>query len=65
MTDDAALLKLLSAASAARAKVVMVGDHRQLGAVGPGGGLSGCSADAYCASSTHPWYTSPSFSVLA
>jgi conjugative relaxase-like TrwC/TraI family protein len=39
MSDDAALLKVLSAAAAARAKVVLVGDHRQLGAVGPGGGF--------------------------
>jgi hypothetical protein len=39
MTDDAALPRLLEAASAARAKVVLVGDHRQLGAVGPGGGF--------------------------
>jgi hypothetical protein len=39
MTDDPALLGLLQAAAEARAKVVMVGDHRQLGAVGPGGGF--------------------------
>ena len=39
MSDDAALLQLLSAAAGARAKVVLVGDHRQLGAVGPGGGF--------------------------
>ncbi len=37
MSEDAALLRLLSAAS--RAKVILVGDHRQLGAVGPGGGF--------------------------
>src|SRR5206468_10014754 len=30
---------LLQHAAAARSKVVMVGDHRQLGAVGPGGGF--------------------------
>jgi AAA domain len=30
---------VLAAADAARAKIVAVGDHRQLGAVGPGGGL--------------------------
>ena len=41
MTDDHDLLRLLAAADLARAKVVMVGDHRQLGAVGPGGGLEG------------------------
>jgi conjugative relaxase-like TrwC/TraI family protein len=39
MTEDAALLRVLSAASRAQAKVVLVGDHRQLGAVGPGGGF--------------------------
>jgi len=39
MTDDRMLLGLLQHAAAARAKVVMVGDHRQLGAVGPGGGF--------------------------
>jgi conjugative relaxase-like TrwC/TraI family protein len=41
MTDDHDLLRLMAAADLARAKVVMVGDHRQLGAVGPGGGLEG------------------------
>jgi hypothetical protein len=39
MTDDRMLLQLLQHAAAARAKVVMVGDHHQLGAVGPGGGF--------------------------
>lgn len=39
MTDDAALLAFLEAAGAAGAKVVMVGDPRQLSAVGPGGGF--------------------------
>ncbi len=39
MTDDPAMLGLLTAADLARAKVVMVGDHRQLDAVGPGGAL--------------------------
>jgi ATP-dependent exoDNAse (exonuclease V) alpha subunit len=39
MSNDAALLRVLSAASRAQAKVVLVGDHRQLGAVGPGGGF--------------------------
>ena len=39
MSEDAALLRVLSAASRAQAKVVLVGDHRQLGAVGPGGGF--------------------------
>ena len=39
MAEDASLLRLLQAAGDAGAKVVMVGDHRQLGAVGPGGGF--------------------------
>lgn len=39
MTEDKHLLQLLHHAAGARAKVVMVGDHRQLGAVGPGGGF--------------------------
>src|SRR5207244_1124536 len=37
MTDDPAMLRLLTAADIAGAKVVLVGDHRQLDAVGPGG----------------------------
>jgi hypothetical protein len=39
MTEDFAMLRLLQAAGDAGAKVVIVGDHRQLGAVGPGGGF--------------------------
>jgi len=39
MTEDASMLRLLQADGDAGAKVVMVGDHRQLGAVGPGGGF--------------------------
>jgi conjugative relaxase-like TrwC/TraI family protein len=39
MTDDADLLHLLTRAADGGAKVVMVGDDRQLGAVGSGGGL--------------------------
>ena len=39
MADDAALLRLLVAVEAAGAKAVLIGDHHQLGAVGPGGGL--------------------------
>ena len=39
MADDPSVLRLLAAAEAAGAKVVLVGDHRQLGAVGPGGTL--------------------------
>jgi AAA domain len=37
MTDDVDLGRLLAAARAAKAKVIAVGDDRQLGAVGPGG----------------------------
>jgi conjugative relaxase-like TrwC/TraI family protein len=39
MTDDRSLLRLLTAVDDARAKAVMIGDHRQLSAVGPGGTL--------------------------
>ena len=39
MTDDKDLLRLLTATGDAGTKVVMVGDDRQLGAVGPGGSL--------------------------
>jgi conjugative relaxase-like TrwC/TraI family protein len=39
MTDDANLLAFLEAARQAKAKVVAVGDPRQLGSVGPGGGF--------------------------
>jgi hypothetical protein len=39
MTDDPAMLRLLTAADLVGAKVVMVGDHRQLDAVGPAGAL--------------------------
>ena len=39
MSDDAALVAFLEAAEIARAKVVAVGDPRQLGSVGPGGGF--------------------------
>jgi len=44
MTDDAYLVVLLEAAHAARAKVVAVGDHRQLGSVGSGGGFEAIAA---------------------
>ena len=63
MTADAGLLQVLSAASRAGAKVVLVGDHRQLGAVGPGGGFESLVArsgaavhvlDETCASATLP-----------
>jgi hypothetical protein len=39
MTDDAALVAFLEAARVAGAKVVAVGDPRQLSSVGPGGGF--------------------------
>ena len=39
MADDPSVLALLAAAETAGSKVVLVGDHRQLGAVGPGGTL--------------------------
>ncbi len=40
MTEDAHLARLLTAVSRAHAKLIVVGDDRQLGAVGPGGGLT-------------------------
>ncbi len=39
MVDDPAMLALLTAAELHGSKVVVVGDHHQLSAVGPGGGL--------------------------
>jgi conjugative relaxase-like TrwC/TraI family protein len=39
MADDPAMLRLLAAVDVAGAKAVVIGDHLQLGAVGPGGGL--------------------------
>ncbi len=39
MSDDPDMLRLLTAMEAAGGKTVMVGDDRQLGAVGPGGSL--------------------------
>ncbi len=39
MTDDPDLMGLLAHVESAGAKIVLVGDHRQLGAVGPGGAL--------------------------
>jgi conjugative relaxase-like TrwC/TraI family protein len=41
MTDDRDLLALLTQARAADARVMLVGDDRQLGPVGPGGALGG------------------------
>lgn len=43
MTSDTDLLKLLVAANIAGAKIVAIGDHRQLDAVAPGGGLEALS----------------------
>lgn len=40
MTDDADLGAILAAAQRAGAKLIVAGDDRQLGAVGPGGGLA-------------------------
>jgi len=40
MTEDAHLVALTARVEAAGAKLVTVGDHHQLGAVGPGGGLA-------------------------
>ncbi len=40
MTDDQDLLRLLDETAQARAKLVLVGDDRQLSAVGPGGSLA-------------------------
>ncbi len=37
MADDPAMLRLLAATEAAGSKLVMIGDHRQIGAVGPAG----------------------------
>jgi conjugative relaxase-like TrwC/TraI family protein len=39
MTDDVDLVRLAAQAETAGAKLVLIGDHRQLGAVGPGGAL--------------------------
>lgn len=39
MTDDPSLLRFLTACESARAKVLLVGDDRQLSPVGPGGAL--------------------------
>ncbi len=39
MTDDIDLARLVTEVQLAGAKLVVVGDHRQLGAVGPGGAL--------------------------
>ena len=44
MTDDIDLARLSTHAQLAGAKLIVVGDHRQLGAVGPGGGLAGLAS---------------------
>jgi conjugative relaxase-like TrwC/TraI family protein len=41
MTEDAHLVALTARIEAGGAKLVLVGDHHQLGAVGPGGALAG------------------------
>lgn len=41
MADDPSVLRLLAAAEHADSTVILVGDHRQLGAVGPDGTLEG------------------------
>jgi conjugative relaxase-like TrwC/TraI family protein len=41
MVDDRTMLRLLTTAEIHGSKVIVVGDHLQLGAVGPGGGLEG------------------------
>ena len=44
MTDDVDLARLLAHVEVAGAKLIMVGDHRQLGPVGPGGALAALCA---------------------
>ena len=44
MTDDIDLARLTTHAQLAGAKLIVVGDHRQLGAVGPGGALAALAA---------------------
>lgn len=44
MTDDLDLARLTTHTQLAGAKLILVGDHRQLGAVGPGGALAGLAA---------------------
>ncbi|HWG75099.1 MAG TPA: MobF family relaxase [Acidimicrobiales bacterium] len=39
MTDDPNMLRLLAATETAGSKLIIIGDHRQLGSVGPGGSL--------------------------
>ncbi|MHB1930767.1 MAG: ATP-dependent DNA helicase [Acidimicrobiales bacterium] len=44
MTDDVDLARLTTHAQLAGAKLIVVGDHHQLGAVGPGGALAALAA---------------------
>jgi hypothetical protein len=44
MTDDVDLVRLCARVEVSGAKLVLIGDHRQLGAVGPGGALQGLVA---------------------
>lgn len=39
MTDDPNMLRLLAATETAGSKLIIIGDHRQLGSVSPGGSL--------------------------
>jgi len=55
MTDDIDLARLVTEAQLAGAKLVVVGDHRQLGALGPGGALAALVAGIPAPSTT--WST--------
>ena len=54
MTDDTHLLALITHTSAAGAKLILVGDDRQLSAVGPGGGLRALAERFGAASGNSP-----------
>jgi len=55
MTDDIDLARLVTEVQLAGAKLVVVGDHRQLGALGPGGALAALVAGIPAPSTT--WST--------
>jgi len=55
MTDDIDLARLVTQVQLAGAKLVVVGDHRQLGALGPGGALAALVAGIPAPSTT--WST--------
>jgi len=71
MTDTAALAAIHSHVDAAGAKLLLVGDHRQLAAVGAGGGMdllaaSGASYElAEARRFTHPWERETSLRLRA